>query len=75
MKIKDPLIIVFEDQGNVQTHLYRGERSYKQYGILIADIVRHVPTPSKSMRTTFGNGSIRNAIIRRVLRLKSSRTD
>ena len=42
MKIKEPLVIVFENDGRIQTHLYPGERSYQQYGILIADIVRHV---------------------------------
>lgn len=42
MKIKDPLIIVFENDGKIQTRLYPGERGYQQYGILIADIVRHV---------------------------------
>ena len=42
MRIQEPLVIVFESDGKVQTHLYPGKRSYKQYGILIADIVRHV---------------------------------
>lgn len=42
MRIEKPLIIVFENDGNVQTHLFPEERSYEQYGILIADLVRHV---------------------------------
>lgn len=43
MRIDKPLILVFEnDDGQIQTHLYPEERSYKQYGILIADIARHV---------------------------------
>lgn len=43
MRIEKPLIMVFEnDDGNVQTHLFPEERTYKQYGILIADLVRHV---------------------------------
>ncbi|HWA95723.1 MAG TPA: hypothetical protein VG844_14065 [Terracidiphilus sp.] len=42
MKIEKPLILVFENDGKVQTHLYPEERSYKEYGIIIADLVRHV---------------------------------
>lgn len=43
MQIKNPLVIVFQnDDENIQTHLFPGEHSYKQYGILIADLVRHV---------------------------------
>ena len=42
MKIEKPLIVVFENDGKIQTHLYPGERSSAQYGILIADVVRHV---------------------------------
>jgi hypothetical protein len=47
MQIKNPLVIVFENDDKIQTHLYPGERSYKQYGILIADIVRHVANAFK----------------------------
>ena len=48
MKIEKPLIICFEnDEGNVQTHLYPAERTYGQYGILIADVVRHVANAFK----------------------------
>jgi len=43
IEIDKPLVIVFvNEDGQVQTHLYPKERSYQQYGILIADIVRHV---------------------------------
>jgi hypothetical protein len=42
MKIEAPLIIAFEQDGKVQTHLYPGRFTQKEYGILIADIVRHV---------------------------------
>jgi hypothetical protein len=47
MKIRNPLIIVFENEDKVQTHLYPGKRSYKEYGILIADLVRHVANAFK----------------------------
>jgi len=47
MKIRDPLIIVFENDGTIQTRLYPGERGYEQYGILIADLVRHVSNAFK----------------------------
>jgi hypothetical protein len=47
MRIEKPLIIVFENDGKVQTHLYPGEGGYKAYGILVADIVRHVASAFK----------------------------
>jgi hypothetical protein len=47
MRIDSPLIIVFENDGKIQTHLYPGEKSHKEYGILIADIVRHVSNAFK----------------------------
>jgi hypothetical protein len=48
LKIENPIIICFvNDEGKVQTHLYPHERSYKQYGILIADVVRHVANAFK----------------------------
>ncbi|MGA2534633.1 MAG: hypothetical protein ABSF53_01370 [Terracidiphilus sp.] len=48
MKVEKPLIICFEnDEGNVQTILYPGQRSYKQYGILITDVVRHIANAFK----------------------------
>jgi len=42
LKIKDPYVIVFESDGQIQTRLYPGSWGYKEYGILIADLVRHV---------------------------------
>ena len=42
MKIDSPLIIVFEDDGAVQTHIHPGKLSYEEYGVLVADLVRHI---------------------------------
>ena len=42
MQIKNPHVIVFENDGQVQTRLYPGDWGFKEYGILIADLVRHV---------------------------------
>jgi len=47
MEIRNPLVIVFKNDEKIQTHLYPGELSYKEYGILIADIVRHVANAFK----------------------------
>jgi hypothetical protein len=47
MKIEKPLILVFENDGKVQTHLFPEERGYREYGILIADLVRHVANAFK----------------------------
>jgi hypothetical protein len=48
MKIENPLVVVFEnDDGNMQTHLIPGERGYEQFGILCADLVRHVANAFK----------------------------
>jgi hypothetical protein len=47
MKIQSPLIIAFENDGKIQTHLYPGDRGYKEYAILIADLVRHVANAFK----------------------------
>jgi hypothetical protein len=47
MQITNPLIIVFENDDKLQTHLYPGERSHKEYGVMIADIVRHVANAFK----------------------------
>jgi hypothetical protein len=41
MRIEKPLTIVFVNDGKIQTHLYPSEGGYQQYGILVADIVRH----------------------------------
>ncbi len=44
MVIKSPLIIVFEAEGKVITHLHGSEtcNTHEGYGLLICDIVRHV---------------------------------
>jgi hypothetical protein len=43
LKIHNPIIICFKnDDEMIQTHLYPSERTYQQYGILVADVVRHV---------------------------------
>jgi hypothetical protein len=42
MEIDSPLIIVFENDGQIQTHLYPREMDYKEYAIHIAALVRHV---------------------------------
>jgi hypothetical protein len=42
MEIESPLVIVFENDGQLQTHLYPGEMTYQEYGTLIAALVRHV---------------------------------
>jgi len=75
MKIDKPLIIVFENEEEVQTHLYPGERSYQQYGILVADLVRHAANAFKVHENHIWNGWIRNAIIKRVLLWKSNSTN
>ena len=47
MKITNPWVVVFEQDGQVQTHLHIEGRTYEQYGILIADLVRHVANAFK----------------------------
>jgi len=47
MEINSPLIIVFENDGQLQTHLYPGETGYQEYGTLIATLVRHVANAFK----------------------------
>jgi len=42
MTIDSPLIVVFEHEGEVQTHIHPGKLSYEEYGVLIADLVRHI---------------------------------
>ena len=44
MVIKSPLIIVFESEGKVVTHLHTSEScdTYESFGLLICDVVRHV---------------------------------
>ena len=47
MQIDSPIIIVFENDGQLQTHLYPGEMGYQEYGTLIATLVRHVANSFK----------------------------
>jgi hypothetical protein len=42
MEIESPIIIVFENDGEIQTHLYPGEMTHQDYGREIARLVRHV---------------------------------
>lgn len=42
IRIDSPLIIVFENDGEIQTHIYPGEMDHKDYGLQIAALVRHV---------------------------------
>jgi hypothetical protein len=42
MEIDSPLIIVFENDGELQTHLYPGAMTYQEYGTLVAAVVRHI---------------------------------
>jgi hypothetical protein len=42
MEIDSPLIIVFENDGELQTHLYPDDMDHEDYGTLIASLVRHV---------------------------------
>ena len=47
MEIDSPIIIVFENDGQLQTHLYPGAMTYGEYGTLIASLVRHVANAFK----------------------------
>jgi hypothetical protein len=47
MEINSPLIIVFENDGQLQTRLYPEAMGYEDYGVLIATLVRHVANPFK----------------------------
>ncbi len=47
MQIESLIIIVFENDGQLQTHLYPGEMGYEEYGTLIASLVRHVANAFK----------------------------
>jgi hypothetical protein len=39
--VENPLIIVFEHEGETFTHLYPEHHAIQEYGAWIADIVRH----------------------------------
>jgi hypothetical protein len=47
MGIDSPLIIVFENDGELQTHLYPGTMKYQEYGTLVAAVVRHIANAFK----------------------------
>jgi hypothetical protein len=47
MAIDSPLIIVFENHGNIQTHIYPADMDHKDFGTLIAALVRHVANAFK----------------------------
>lgn len=51
MEIESPIIIVFENEGEIQTHLYPGEMNYRDYGREIARLVRHVAKAFKVRET------------------------
>ena len=43
MIIRQPLIIMFEQDGNLVCHLYpRKDDTYEGYGLMVCDILRHV---------------------------------
>jgi hypothetical protein len=42
MRIESPLIICFEHDGKTITHIHPGKFTHEHYGMLIADIVRHI---------------------------------
>jgi hypothetical protein len=47
MQIDSPLIIVFESDGEIQTHIYPEDMDHTDYGTLIAILVRHVANAFK----------------------------
>lgn len=75
MKIKDPYIIVFQSDDQVQTRLCPGSWGVQEYGILIADLVRHVANAFHVHEKEVWEGSIRSAIDRRAQLRKSSQTE
>ena len=44
MTINDPLVIMFEDEGQVVCHIHPSgtASSHREYGLIICDLVRHV---------------------------------
>jgi hypothetical protein len=67
VRIERPLVIVFEDEGDVVCHIHPSERakSHREFGLLVCDLVRHVARTFESRRTTSGSGSTRSAGARR----------
>jgi len=47
MQIENPLIIVYEDDKKIVTHIHSVGYTYAEYGIVITDIVRHVANAFK----------------------------
>ena len=48
MMITQPLVIMFEQDGNVVCHIHpRQQDSHSEYGLLICDLVRHVANAFK----------------------------
>jgi hypothetical protein len=41
MIIEKPLVLMFEADGKVVTHIHPGSHNYQHYGLLICDLVRH----------------------------------
>jgi hypothetical protein len=48
MQIDSPLIIVFENDGEIQTHIYPNDMDHTDYGTLIAVLVRQVANAFKA---------------------------
>jgi hypothetical protein len=44
MRIEHPLVIMFEQSGQVVCHIHPSSRtgSHREYGLLVCDLVRHV---------------------------------
>jgi len=47
MIIEKPLVLMFEADGKVVTHIHPGSHNYQHYGLLICDLVRHVAAAFK----------------------------
>ena len=47
VQVDSPLIIVFENDGEIQTHIYPNDMDHSDYGTLIATLVRHVANAFK----------------------------
>lgn len=46
-KIENPLVIMFEVDDKITCHIRHQDMSYKMYGILVCDLVRHVSNAFK----------------------------
>jgi predicted SnoaL-like aldol condensation-catalyzing enzyme len=46
--IENPLLVVFKNgDGDIETHIHSADMRYEEYGIVIADVVRHVANAFK----------------------------